>query len=71
MSIMKEPEVCSYCLCLKWPLFEFWAFSLFQESQLQELLVSLHTLPLPESGVPVHLGAVSLTALPHYISLNW
>lgn len=32
---------------------------LFQESQWQELLVSLHTLPIPEPGVPVHLGVVS------------
>uniref|UniRef100_A0A8C6NH35 DENN domain containing 1A n=1 Tax=Nothobranchius furzeri TaxID=105023 RepID=A0A8C6NH35_NOTFU len=30
-----------------------------QESEWQELLVSLHTLPIPEPGVPVHLGVVS------------
>ncbi|XP_076020373.1 DENN domain-containing protein 1A isoform X1 [Genypterus blacodes] len=35
-----------------------------QESQLQELLVSLHTLPLPEPGVPVHLGAHSFFTVP-------
>uniref|UniRef100_A0A3Q3JK80 UDENN domain-containing protein n=1 Tax=Monopterus albus TaxID=43700 RepID=A0A3Q3JK80_MONAL len=40
-----------------------------QESQWQELLVSLHTLPIPEPGVPVHLGMVSLTSR-HHIQLS-
>ncbi|XP_019127712.1 DENN domain-containing protein 1A isoform X2 [Larimichthys crocea] len=35
-----------------------------QESQRQELLVSLHTLPVPESGVPVHLGVHSFFTVP-------
>ncbi|KAK7895823.1 hypothetical protein WMY93_021148 [Mugilogobius chulae] len=35
-----------------------------QESPLQELLVSLHTLPIPESGVPVHLGMHSFFTVP-------
>uniref|UniRef100_A0A665T5X9 UDENN domain-containing protein n=1 Tax=Echeneis naucrates TaxID=173247 RepID=A0A665T5X9_ECHNA len=33
-----------------------------QESHWKELLVSLHELPIPEPGVPVHLGVVSLTS---------
>ena len=37
-----------------------WIYNMFQESQWQELLVSLHVLPIPEPGVPVHLGVVSL-----------
>lgn len=36
---------------------------MFQASQWQELLVSLHKLPIPEPGVPVHLGVVSPTSL--------
>ncbi|KAF7653049.1 hypothetical protein LDENG_00087980 [Lucifuga dentata] len=35
-----------------------------QDSQLEELLVSLHTLPLPEPGVPVHLGVHSFFTVP-------
>lgn len=35
-----------------------------QESQLQELLVSLYTLPIPEPGVPVHLGMHSFFTVP-------
>ncbi|XP_072310164.1 DENN domain-containing protein 1A isoform X2 [Eucyclogobius newberryi] len=35
-----------------------------QESPLQELLVSLHTLPIPEPGVPVHLGMHSFFTVP-------
>nr|XP_020474356.1 DENN domain-containing protein 1A [Monopterus albus] len=35
-----------------------------QESQWQELLVSLHTLPIPEPGVPVHLGMHSFFTVP-------
>ncbi|XP_061590614.1 DENN domain-containing protein 1A isoform X2 [Cololabis saira] len=35
-----------------------------QESQLQELLVSLLTLPIPEPGVPVHLGVHSFFTVP-------
>ncbi|XP_013870584.1 DENN domain-containing protein 1A [Austrofundulus limnaeus] len=35
-----------------------------QESQWQELLVSLHTLPIPEPGVPVHLGVHSFFTVP-------
>ncbi|KAK9532959.1 hypothetical protein VZT92_010316 [Zoarces viviparus] len=35
-----------------------------QESQCQEFLVSLHTLPIPEPGVPVHLGVHSFFTVP-------
>uniref|UniRef100_UPI0037E90BBC DENN domain-containing protein 1A n=1 Tax=Semicossyphus pulcher TaxID=241346 RepID=UPI0037E90BBC len=35
-----------------------------QESNWQELLVSLHTLPIPEAGVPVHLGVHSFFTVP-------
>ncbi|XP_069573400.1 DENN domain-containing protein 1A isoform X2 [Brachyistius frenatus] len=35
-----------------------------QESQWQELLVSLHTLPVPEPGVPIHLGVHSFFTVP-------
>ncbi|XP_041667488.1 DENN domain-containing protein 1A isoform X2 [Cheilinus undulatus] len=35
-----------------------------QESNWQELLVSLHTLPIPEPGVPVHLGVHSFFTVP-------
>lgn len=35
-----------------------------QESQWQEVLVSLHTLPIPEPGVPVHLGVHSFFTVP-------
>ncbi|XP_029941120.1 DENN domain-containing protein 1A isoform X2 [Salarias fasciatus] len=35
-----------------------------QESQWEELLVSLHTLPIPEPGVPVHLGVHSFFTVP-------
>ncbi|XP_067339693.1 DENN domain-containing protein 1A isoform X2 [Channa argus] len=35
-----------------------------EESQWQELLVSLHTLPIPEPGVPVHLGVHSFFTVP-------
>ncbi|KAI3362435.1 hypothetical protein L3Q82_012243 [Scortum barcoo] len=35
-----------------------------QESHWQELLVSLHTLPIPEPGVPVHLGVHSFFTVP-------
>ncbi|XP_019962261.1 DENN domain-containing protein 1A isoform X3 [Paralichthys olivaceus] len=35
-----------------------------QESQWQELLVSLHLLPIPEPGVPVHLGVHSFFTVP-------
>ncbi|XP_018554663.1 DENN domain-containing protein 1A isoform X3 [Lates calcarifer] len=35
-----------------------------QESQWQELLVSLHALPIPEPGVPVHLGVHSFFTVP-------
>ncbi|XP_029920558.1 DENN domain-containing protein 1A isoform X2 [Myripristis murdjan] len=35
-----------------------------QESQWQELLVSLHTLPIPEPGVPVHLSVHSYFTVP-------
>lgn len=42
---------------------------LFQANKLQELLVSLHKLPIPEPRVPVHLGVVSLTAI-HYNELG-
>ncbi|KAG7235524.1 hypothetical protein INR49_002570, partial [Caranx melampygus] len=35
-----------------------------QESQWQELLVSLHELPIPEPGVPVHLGVHSFFTVP-------
>ncbi|XP_062269212.1 DENN domain-containing protein 1A isoform X2 [Platichthys flesus] len=35
-----------------------------QESQWQELLVSLHVLPIPEPGVPVHLGVHSFFTVP-------
>ncbi|XP_033845372.1 DENN domain-containing protein 1A isoform X2 [Periophthalmus magnuspinnatus] len=35
-----------------------------QESPLQELLVSLHTLPIQEPGVPVHLGMHSFFTVP-------
>ncbi|XP_055018300.1 DENN domain-containing protein 1A-like, partial [Boleophthalmus pectinirostris] len=35
-----------------------------QESPLQELLVSLHTLPIQEAGVPVHLGMHSFFTVP-------
>ncbi|XP_042364654.1 DENN domain-containing protein 1A isoform X2 [Plectropomus leopardus] len=35
-----------------------------QESQWQEFLVSLHTLPIPEPGVPVHLGVHSFFTVP-------
>ncbi|XP_078018492.1 DENN domain-containing protein 1A isoform X4 [Epinephelus lanceolatus] len=35
-----------------------------QESQWQEILVSLHTLPIPEPGVPVHLGMHSFFTVP-------
>uniref|UniRef100_A0A3B3UUL7 DENN domain-containing protein 1A-like n=1 Tax=Poecilia latipinna TaxID=48699 RepID=A0A3B3UUL7_9TELE len=42
------------------------------ESQWQELLVSLHTLPIPEPGVPIHLGVVNFatTNCPDYVSLH-
>ncbi|XP_034565643.1 DENN domain-containing protein 1A [Notolabrus celidotus] len=35
-----------------------------QESNWHELLVSLHTLPIPEPGVPVHLGVHSFFTVP-------
>ncbi|XP_030598170.1 DENN domain-containing protein 1A isoform X2 [Archocentrus centrarchus] len=35
-----------------------------QERQWQELLVSLHTLPIPEPGVPIHLGVHSFFTVP-------
>ncbi|KAK5851611.1 hypothetical protein PBY51_023151 [Eleginops maclovinus] len=35
-----------------------------QESNWQEFLVSLHTLPIPEPGVPVHLGVHSFFTVP-------
>ncbi|KAM9841372.1 DENN domain-containing protein 1A [Aulostomus maculatus] len=35
-----------------------------QESQFQELLMSLHALPIPEPGVPVHLGVHSFFTVP-------
>ncbi|XP_072228519.1 DENN domain-containing protein 1A isoform X2 [Leuresthes tenuis] len=35
-----------------------------QESQWHELLASLHSLPLPEPGVPVHLGVHSFFTVP-------
>ncbi|XP_071322072.1 DENN domain-containing protein 1A isoform X7 [Trachinotus anak] len=35
-----------------------------QESQWQELLSSLHELPIPEPGVPVHLGVHSFFTVP-------
>ncbi|CAN9504655.1 unnamed protein product [Ophioblennius macclurei] len=35
-----------------------------QESQWEELLVSLHTLPIPDPGVPVHLGVHSFFTVP-------
>ncbi|XP_032367812.1 DENN domain-containing protein 1A isoform X3 [Etheostoma spectabile] len=35
-----------------------------QESQWQEFLVTLHTLPVPEPGVPVHLGVHSFFTVP-------
>ncbi|KAM6902476.1 DENN domain-containing protein 1A [Xenentodon cancila] len=35
-----------------------------QESQLQELLLSLFALPIPEPGVPVHLGVHSFFTVP-------
>ncbi|KAM3873865.1 DENN domain-containing protein 1A [Diretmus argenteus] len=35
-----------------------------QESQLQELLVSLHTLPIPDPGVPVNLSVHSYFTVP-------
>ncbi|MEQ2222319.1 DENN domain-containing protein 1A [Ilyodon furcidens] len=35
-----------------------------KESQWQELLVSLHTLPIPEPRVPVHLGVHSYFTVP-------
>lgn len=35
-----------------------------QESPLEELLVSLHTLPIPEPGIPVHLGMHSFFTVP-------
>ncbi|XP_059214280.1 DENN domain-containing protein 1A-like isoform X2 [Centropristis striata] len=35
-----------------------------QESQWHEFLVSLHTLPIPEPGVPVHLGVHSFFTVP-------
>ncbi|XP_022600234.1 DENN domain-containing protein 1A isoform X1 [Seriola dumerili] len=35
-----------------------------QESQWQELLLSLHELPIPEPGVPVHLGVHSFFTVP-------
>ncbi|XP_044029477.1 DENN domain-containing protein 1A isoform X2 [Siniperca chuatsi] len=35
-----------------------------QESQWKELLVSLHTLPIPEPGDPVHLGVHSFFTVP-------
>lgn len=34
-------------------------FCLPQTREWQDLLLSLHTLPVPEPGVPVHLGVVS------------
>ncbi|XP_047425839.1 DENN domain-containing protein 1A isoform X2 [Mugil cephalus] len=36
-----------------------------QESEWQELLVSLYTLPIPEPGVPVHLGVHSFFTVPN------
>ncbi|KAA8578828.1 hypothetical protein FQN60_003437, partial [Etheostoma spectabile] len=36
----------------------------FEESQWQEFLVTLHTLPVPEPGVPVHLGVHSFFTVP-------
>ncbi|XP_028457103.1 DENN domain-containing protein 1A isoform X3 [Perca flavescens] len=35
-----------------------------QESHWQEFLVSLHTLPVPEPGIPVHLGVHSFFTVP-------
>ncbi|CAG5867086.1 unnamed protein product [Menidia menidia] len=35
-----------------------------QESEWHELLVSLHTLPIPEPGVPVHIGVHSFFTVP-------
>lgn len=40
-----------------------------QESQWKELLVSLHTLPIPEPGVSVHLGVVSESQLIHWLKV--
>ncbi|XP_029300433.1 LOW QUALITY PROTEIN: DENN domain-containing protein 1A [Cottoperca gobio] len=40
-----------------------------QESQWQEFLVSLHTLPIPEPGVPVHLGVHSFFTVPDAMEL--
>uniref|UniRef100_A0A1A8GKL6 DENN/MADD domain containing 1A n=3 Tax=Nothobranchius korthausae TaxID=1143690 RepID=A0A1A8GKL6_9TELE len=40
-----------------------------QESEWQELLVSLHTLPIPEPGVPVHLGVHSFFTVPDMMEL--
>ncbi|XP_038163378.1 DENN domain-containing protein 1A isoform X2 [Cyprinodon tularosa] len=40
-----------------------------QDSQWQELLVSLHTLPIPEPGVPVHLGEHSFFTVPDITEL--
>lgn len=39
--------------------FVTWAFSFFQESQWNELLETLHRLPIPDPGVSVHLSVVS------------
>lgn len=41
------------------PAFVTWAFSFFQESQWNELLETLHRLPIPDPGVSVHLSVVS------------
>lgn len=41
------------------PAFITWTFSFFQESQWNELLETLHRLPIPDPGVSVHLSVVS------------
>lgn len=43
------------------PAFVTWAFTFFQESQWNELLETLHRLPIPDPGVSVHLNVVSGT----------
>uniref|UniRef100_A0A8C7JPK4 DENN domain containing 1A n=1 Tax=Oncorhynchus kisutch TaxID=8019 RepID=A0A8C7JPK4_ONCKI len=45
-----------YCTCL--------FVCVFQESQWRELLESLHTLPIPDPGVPVHLSVHSYFTVP-------
>lgn len=46
---------------LQVPAFVTWAFPFFQESQWNELLETLHRLPIPDPGVSVHLNVVSGT----------